>query len=77
MDGIVLAISNILCFIIGAMVGQKVVKGEDIKLPSPVKAIKEHKKQVEAEQAQSKLDTIMSNVESYNGTSFGQKDVPR
>ena len=72
---------NIACFFIGAKVGQRVAKGENIELPSlnPVKAVKEHneKKQAEkeAEREQERLNTIMENIENYDGTPYGQKDV--
>lgn len=72
---------NIACFFIGAKVGQRVTKGENIELPSlnPVKAIKEHneKKQAEkeAEREQERIRTIMENIENYDGTPNGQKDV--
>ena len=70
---------NILCFMIGAKVGQTVSKGERVELPSvnPLKAVRENKSKEEAEYQQSKIDTIMRNIESYDGTSNGQKDVPR
>ena len=66
-----------ICFLIGAKVGQKVNKGEDIKMPSvnPIKAIKEHKENKQAEMEQNKLETIMRNIERYDGTSRGQEDV--
>lgn len=68
---------NIVCFFIGAKVGQKVVKGEEIQAPeitltNPVKAYREKK---QAEYEQDRIDTIMQNIETYNGTSVGQKDV--
>lgn len=68
---------NIVCFFVGAKVGQKVVKGEEIQAPeinlsNPIKAYREKKK---AEYEQDRIDTIMQNIESYNGTSAGQKDV--
>ena len=72
-----MAASNILCFMVGAKVGQKVSKGEEVKLPTmnPMQAYKEHQERREAEKAQDKLDAIMRNLEAYNGTSDGQKDV--
>ena len=68
---------NIVCFFVGAKIGQKIVKGEDIKAPeitftNPLENYRK-KKQTEAEQ--NKIDTIIQNIESYNGTSAGQKDV--
>ena len=64
------------CFLMGAKVGQAVTKGEDIKLPSINQAVKEHKERKVAEVEQSRYDTILQNIEKYNGTSVGQQDVP-
>ena len=70
---------NVACFFIGAKVGQTVAKGEKIELPSvdPMKPIREHRAQKEAEMQQERIDTIMRNIESYDGTTNGQEDVPR
>ena len=67
------------CFIIGAKVGQQVAKGEEIKLPSvnPLEAFREYQNKKEAEMEQNRIDTILQNIESYDGTSNGQKEVPR
>ena len=65
------------CFVIGAKVGQKVTKGEEIELPSvnPLEIYRKHEAKREAEKEQDKIDTIMQNIECYDGTSRGQKDV--
>lgn len=67
------------CFLMGAKVGQTVSKGEQIETPTvnPVKAIKEHRARQEAEMEQSRIDTIMQNIENYDGTGFKQEDVPK
>ena len=69
----------IVCFFIGAKVGQKAAKGEDIKLdiPDPIEAIREHKDKKQADKEQERIDIIMQNIESYDGTGRNQKDVPR
>lgn len=67
---------NIACFIIGAKVGQTVKKGEDVKMPSPVAAVREHKARKETQQKQDRMETILQNIESYDGTPIGQRDVP-
>ena len=72
----VFAVSNIVCFVIGAKVGQTVRKGKDITL-SPAKIVKEHKVQKEADKEKNKNDTILRNIDRYNGTGLGQEDVPR
>ena len=66
------------CFLLGVKTGQAVTKGEDIKLPSlnPVQAVRDHKEKKQAEVEQNRYDTIMQNIEKYNGTSNGQQDVP-
>lgn len=71
------SILNVGCFLIGVKVGQKVVKGEEVELPSlnPLKAYREAQDRKQAEREADKLDTIMQNIEAYDGTSAGQKDV--
>ena len=66
------------CFIVGAKVGQTVSRGEVIETPTldPLKAYREHEARREAKAEQDRMDTILQNIESYDGTSNGQKDVP-
>lgn len=64
------------CFLIGAKVGQTVAKGEKVELPSPAKVVQEHRERKEAQMEQNRLETIMRNIESYDGTPYGQKEVP-
>jgi hypothetical protein len=66
------------CFIIGAKVGQTVSKGEDIKLPTvnPIEAYREHENKKNAKMEQERLDTIMRNIEAYDGTGNRQEDLP-
>ena len=73
----VVGILNIGCFLIGAKVGQKVVKGEPIEIPSlnPMKAYREAQDRKQAEREANKQDLIMQNIETYDGTSAGQKEV--
>lgn len=63
------------CFVTGAKVGQTVSKGESIEMPNPIKAYKQHEARREDQKEQDKFNTILSNIESYDGTSFGQKEV--
>lgn len=73
----VVAAMCIVCFLIGAKVGQTVSKGEDIKLPTmnPIEAYREHEQRKEARAEQERMETIMRNIETYDGTGEGQKDV--
>ena len=76
----VMAVSNILCFIIGAKVGQAVAKGEEVKIvpyANPLEAYRTNRNKKEAEMEQDKLATIMRNIEGYDGTGRGQEDVPK
>ena len=67
------------CFIIGAKVGQTVSKGENLEMPSvnPFEAYRKHEAKKEAEAEQERIDTIMRNIESYDGTGNNQEDVGR
>lgn len=69
----------IISFSIGAKVGQKVSKGEDIEIPTinPLQAYREHEAKREHKKEQDRIDTILRNIESYDGTPIGQEDVPR
>jgi hypothetical protein len=68
---------NVACFVIGAKVGQKVSKGEPIEMPkiNPMERIQERRDKKQAEKEQEQIDTIMRNIECYDGTSRGQEDV--
>lgn len=70
---------NIACFFIGSKLGQTVARGEKIETPSvnPMKAIRENRERKEERAKKDRIDTIMRNIENYDGTSSGQEDVPR
>jgi hypothetical protein len=74
----VMGITNLCCFMIGAKVGQKVTKGEPVELPTinPVKIIQEKESRKEAQRQQTELDVLLHNIDCYDGTGYGQKDVP-
>lgn len=71
---------NVLCFLIGARTGQKTVKGEDITLPNlnPIEAVREAVREHEISRQQRKdednFNTMLDNIEVYDGTNIGQKD---
>ena len=75
---LVMGAVNIACFMIGAKVGQKVTKGEAIELPTvnPMELVREHQEKRAAQEERDKLETILRNIESYDGTAYGQEDVP-
>ena len=70
---------SILCFVVGAKVGQAVVKGEKVEMPSidPLKAVREHQAKKQEEMERDRDNTILHNIDAYDGTAKGQKDVPR
>jgi hypothetical protein len=74
---IVMGAVNILCFMIGARVGQQTAKGEKVELPTmnPLEAYREREAKKEAEKEQDKFDTIWRNVDNYDGTDRGQEEV--
>ena len=75
----ILAIGTLCCacFLIGAKVGQSVAKGEKVEMPTvnPLKAYRERENRKEAEIEQVRINTVLQNIESYDGTSNGQKEV--
>lgn len=76
---IVLAVGamNILCFLVGVNVRQKVDKGEPVKVTPPdvVAAVREHRQQAAADAEREKFDTILRNVDSYDPYGGGQEEV--
>lgn len=70
---------NAVCFFIGAKIGQKVSKGERIEAPTlnPMKAIREREERKEADKEAERLEIILQNIENYDGSPNGQRDVPR
>ena len=76
---VIIYLMNVICFVLGAKVGQKVVRQEKIEI-SPIKAVNkvitEHREKEEAKAEKEKLDTILRNIERYDGTSSHQEDVP-
>lgn len=71
---------NVVCFFIGAKVGQTVANGKEVevpKIPNPIAAYEHHIEKKEAEAEKKRLEVILGNVERYNGTDYGQEDVPR
>lgn len=66
------------CFYFGAKVRQTVDKGEKLENPvkNPLKVWQEHREKEEADKEAKRLEVISENLESYDGTPCGQKDIP-
>lgn len=72
-----IGLMNVLCFLIGARTGQKAVKGEEITLPSinPIEFAKSYEERRQAEIEEENYNIMLENIESYNGTGLGQRDL--
>lgn len=67
---------NLLCFYAGAKIGQTSVRNETIHLPNPVKAVEEYKESKEYREEQERVNIMLENINNYDGTGLGQKDIP-
>lgn len=76
---LIMAAANVFCFVIGAKVGQKAVKGEKIALPelNPVKQIRQAASAAKAKKEEDQLTVLLGNIDAYDGSPAGQKEVPR
>ena len=68
-----------VCFLNGVKTAQMVKENKIVELPkiSPLKAVREQMEYREQKREQDKLETIMQNIEAYDGTSNHQKDIPQ
>lgn len=68
----------ILAYTIGLKNGQKLKNNEEIKIPeiNPVKIVKNEIETFEQKKKQDAYDTMMANIDNYDGTGLGQKDIP-
>ena len=64
-----IGIMNILCFLIGARTGQKVVKGEEVTLPSinPIQVVKSYEERREEERAEREYKENLEAINNYDG----------
>lgn len=76
---LVIGLISALNFYLGAKVGQKVVRGETLETPlkSPLQVVSDAKEQFEYRKEQERLQTISDNIDNYDGTGVGQKDIPQ
>ena len=75
----ILMLINLLSFVIGAKIGQNISNKKNITL-NPVKmvsdSIETHKEKKVADLEERKLKTMLENIDNYDGTRFGQKNIP-
>lgn len=69
----------ILSYTLGLRNGQKLDKKEEIKLPNvnPIKAIDEELERHSQKKKQNMNEILNYNIDNYDGTGLGQKDIPR
>lgn len=74
---LLVGILELLAFLVGVKVAQKVNKDEEIELPSinPVKAYQEHQERKKNQDEQEELNKILQNIDNYDGTGLGQIDI--
>lgn len=68
----------ILSYTLGLKNGQKLKNNEEIKIPeiNPVKIVRNEIEVFEQKKKQDAYDTVMANIDNYDGTGLGQKDIP-
>ena len=71
---IIVSILNVVCFLIGAIVGQRVFERKPV-IMNPIKEIKEYQEEKETDKELEKYRTIAENIDNYNGSSIGQKRI--
>ena len=78
-ETIILGFINLLSFVIGAKIGMSIANKKEITL-NPVKAIQEHREEriehKEADLKDKQLKTMLKNIDNYDGTEFGQEEIP-
>lgn len=69
----------IIAFVSGTIIGQKLSKNEKIEV-NPIKAINEYteerqnKKEIKIEN--DKTETMLRNIDRYDGSGIGQEEIP-
>lgn len=67
----------ITAYTLGLKNGQRLKNNEEIKLPeiNPIKIVRNEIESFEEKKKQNAFETMMSNIDNYNGTGLGQKDI--
>lgn len=76
----IIEIFNIIAFMLGARLAYQFQNKEEIKMPNPIKAtkqyIEEFKENKETEKQRKETNIMLENIDNYDGSSAGQKDIP-
>ncbi len=79
--GVLIALSFIFAMILEVIIGYKLLSMESksepqkIKIVAPRKSLFRRKENKQKEQEQKRMETLMANIDAYDGTAFGQKDL--
>lgn len=67
----------LLAYTLGLKNGYKLSNKEEITIPNinPITIVKEYQEDKKAKKEVQEFNTILENIEAYDGTGFGQKDV--
>jgi hypothetical protein len=77
---VTMAVLNVMCILVGVRIGQKVERNELIeipKIPNPVEVVSSIREERFGRAERERLEAVMSNIDAYDGTSLGQRDIPR
>lgn len=79
---IILVIAAVLSagsLIIGIVIGQRLGRGEAIRVPEldPTRVIQSRAEKAAQKAEDDRMAVILRNLERYDGTSYGQEEVPR
>lgn len=69
---------NTACFFVGTKVRQSVDAGTPVEVPNInlLKAWEQRRERQETEKANRRMEVILENLENYDGTPSGQKEIP-
>lgn len=70
----VVSLTNIICFFIGAKVGQDVKRDVTLQVPSPAKAIDQWHERKDTQEKKRIEEINMKNIEAYNVYGCHQQD---
>lgn len=76
LSNIVSAILIFFAYYLGLVNGQKIQREEKVSIPNLRERKEEKEMQKKQNKEMEKLETIMSNIDAFDGTPNGQKDIP-
>lgn len=72
---VLMPILSVFCFIKGYNIGARETNKPEIKLETPMQKIERAKENKKAAEKRSRLNTLLENIENYDGSSKGQKEL--